>query len=163
MHFKLNPSPYHPQLPKFYGNPDANGAILTDERIQAFAVIRAFGSQGQKQSQYVADFFNGVKDQFGNWATYPQGGTAQLVDIGQHFDLPSTALQAVENGTANVRVEFQTGLKSAQGLSADGTPLLGVMACQATTVSIGAVGSEYSAVCDAFQRDLNAGAHGGDK
>jgi hypothetical protein len=156
-HYKLNPPPFVPGSTQFYGVPDRYGAILTDEAQQAFNVIRAFGSQGPNQQAYVEAFFNGEN------GSPPEFATHQLTDIDEHFTLSPTQEQAVNHGCANTRGEFLTGLKIANGLTSDNQPIPSVFrvgACQSTSVSVGKVGSLYAAVCDSFQRNLNAGGHG---
>jgi hypothetical protein len=157
-HYKLNPPPYSPHTPTFIGVPDSRyGAILTDELLQADGVIRAFGAQGPNQQAYVEDFFNGTAD------SPPASATLQLTDIDEHFSLTPAQEQAINRGCANVRVEFQTGLKIANALGQDGGPApaaLRVGAGDSAYVSVAKVGSQYQARCDAFQKGLNAGGHG---
>jgi hypothetical protein len=154
MHFKLNQPSYTPGPVKFYGVPGPNGEILTDERVQAFAVIQQFGNQGPEQKKYVNAFFKG-KQGF----TPPQANFAQLADIGKYFDLDDTEAKAVNNGTANVRPEFIVGA-SAPGLDSAGQPVAGVVAYQSTTVNVSMVGSEYGKICADFQHNLNVGYQG---
>jgi len=155
-HFKLNPPPYVAREPKFIGVPGlVYGDILTDEAQQAFNVIRAFGAQGPAQQKYVSYFFNGDANTPGE----PQ--TRQLVDIDEHFSLQPTAEKAVNNGTANTRGEFLTGMTIAGGLDAQGKPVAGIGACQSTSITIAKVGSEYAGICARFQHNLNVGADGG--
>jgi len=154
-HYHLNPPPYSPGPVKFFGVPDKYGAILTDEAQQAFNVIRAFGVDADTQS-YVSLFFNG------NDQTPPSPATHQITDIDEHFTLPPDEETAVNHGCANTRGEFMTGLKIANGLDSNNRPInaaLRVGACQSTTVSVAKVGSLYAAICDAFQHNLNVGAH----
>lgn len=155
-HYKLNPPPYVAGSPRFLGAPDNFGAILTDEAVKAFNVIRAFGVDADRQS-YVSLFFNGSAD------VPPSPATHQLTDIDEHFTLSPSQEQAVNHGCANTRVEFLTGLLIANGLDATNNPIaanLRVGACQSTTVSVAKVGSLYAAICAAFQHNLNVGAHG---
>lgn len=163
-HYKLNPPPHKPGLIKFYGAPDNNGAVLTDERVKAFAVIEAFGAQGSDQQSYVNLFFNGAKAADGNWTTPPQGHVAQLGDIGKYFQLSLAAQAAINKACANTRVEYLAG-SSAFGLDAYGHPLEGVVAYLynalnvPTGVSVEVTGSEYNKICADFQYNLNVGAH----
>lgn len=158
-HFHLNPPPYHPGPIKFFGVPDdENGSIVTDEQQQAYNVIRQFGAQGPQQQAYVKAYFNG--DPGPGSAPAPQ--TYQLNDISEFFSgMSPQALKAVNLGCANVLPEFITGMKIAFGLDANGNPVNGVGACQSTTVQAGTEGSQYRAICDAFQHNLNVGGHGG--
>lgn len=153
-HFKLNPPPYYAGTAvRFYGTPDANGAVLTDERVQAFSVISAFANGGTEQAKYVHAFFAG------SGGTPGQPHFAQLGDIGSYFTLDESQAKAVNLGTAPVRAEFLAGA-SAMGLDANGQPVSGVVAYQATTVNVGTVGSEYGKICADFQHNLNVGWQG---
>ena len=152
-HYVLNVPPYVPGFPKFYGSPGVNGEVLTDERVQAFALISAFGRQGQHQQQYVNFFFNG------GHGTPGQAHYAQLGDIGSYLPLDTSQGEAINKGTSVTRPEFLVGA-TAPGLNAGGTPVSGVAAYQATTVGVGKVGSEYAKICADFQHNLNVGADG---
>lgn len=158
MHYKLNPPPFvpDPSIPKFFGTPDESGAIYTRECYQADTVIRAFGRQGPQQAAYVAAFFNGE-----DYGTAAASRVNQLGDIGSFFPLGSTAFTAVNLGTAPTRAEFLAGVQIAPGLDSAGVPVAGCGAYSATLVAASNTGSEYNARCAAFQRDLNAGKHGG--
>jgi len=153
-HYHLNPPPYSPATPKFYGVPDEVGAIVTDEQQQAYNVIRAFGAQGADQQTYVTSFFRGNPKN----GIDPAPAVYQLTDIGAAFDLNSDQSAAINRGCANTRAEFITGMKIAPGLDGAGNPVAGVAACQSTTVSIANVGSQYAAICAAFQGNLNVAA-----
>src|SRR6185437_4068878 len=101
-HYHLNPPPYSPATPKFYGVPDDVGAIVTDEQQQAYNVIRAFGAQGADQQTYVTSFFRGNP----KTGVTPAPNSYQLVDIGDAFTLDADQAAAVNLGTANVRAVF---------------------------------------------------------
>lgn len=158
MHYKLNPPVFVPDLsvPQFFGQPDVDGAIYTRECYQADAVIRAFGRQGPQQSAYVTAFFNGED------GTAAASRVNQIGDIAEHFpDMAPDVRAAVSAGTAPVRAEFLAGVNIAPGLDSAGVPVAGCGAYSATAVAVATPGSEYNARCAAFQRDLNAGKHGG--
>ncbi len=159
-HYKLNAPPYQPRTIQFYGAPSASdGSILTDECVQAYGVINAFGTDSAKQ-KYVSFYFKGSTGGPAG-VVEPAPATHQLADIGSHFTLTADAAAAVGHGTANTRAEFLTGMKIAGGLSASNTPVANVGGCQSTTVTCAKVGSLYKAICDSFQHNLNVGADGG--